>query len=117
VHQPAQRARPGTLPAPAEPAGNAHQRRRRPTPRLPPGAGRRHGAAARHGQVPAAVGARGAGRASRRVRPRLHRRAHHGVDDYLAVVDATPWEQIEAQSGLALARSSWRRACTAKASG
>jgi anaerobic selenocysteine-containing dehydrogenase len=24
----------------------------------------------------------------------------HGVDDYLAVVDATPWEQIVAQSGL-----------------
>jgi hypothetical protein len=30
----------------------------------------------------------------------------HGVDEYLAVVDATPWEQIEAQSGLTR-RSNW----------
>jgi anaerobic selenocysteine-containing dehydrogenase len=92
--------RPGTLPAPAAPAGNAHQRRP-PTntayfrPALGGDMAMLRGMAKFLLQWEREAQAK----ANRRVRPRLHRRAHHGVDEYLAVVDATPWEQIEAQSG------------------
>ena len=73
VHQPAQGAWPGALPAPAAPDRNAHQRRQADQHRvLPPGPGRRHGDHARHGEIPPAVGARRAeSRRAGGVRPRF----------------------------------------------